>query len=272
MPNDAFSLRNIIRGVLDPAPDSEKVHLKGDSEENVVAKPAPESKKVTFKEENEDKTVVKPEENEKNEDLPDYWQLRKMLAAMITQEQVKDRDEKQDQLSRKEKENLDEIAAKYHSDEDWHLLNKDAPKSLRETSPVRPSASKSLRETSPIRLYAPRNSQENFPVNPYVTSEYQTVQRAPEYRAEDMEPMPLPPPPIPPPIPSRTGPIKPTTLLPPPYRSGKIPILIPGRQAFSAPGEKFDPQLQAVFPLIFYNNEREQKAIKWEPVSFQLVK
>jgi len=47
VPNDTFSLRNIIRDVLDPAPDSEKVHLKRDSEKNVVAKPAPESKRVT---------------------------------------------------------------------------------------------------------------------------------------------------------------------------------------------------------------------------------
>ena len=145
---------------------------------------------------------------------------------------------------------------------------KDAPKSLRETSPVRPSAPRSLRETSPIRPYAPRNSQETFPFNPYVTSGYQTIQRAPEYRAEDMEPMPL----LPPPIPSHTGPINPTRLPPPSYRSGKFPILIPRRQAFSAAGEKFDPQLQACFPLIFDNDEREQKAIDWEPVSFQLVK
>ena len=65
MPNDAFSLWNIIRDVLDPAPDSEKVHLKRDSEENAVAKPVPESKTVTFKEGNEVKTVVKPVENEK---------------------------------------------------------------------------------------------------------------------------------------------------------------------------------------------------------------
>ena len=117
MPSDAFSLWNIIRDVLDPVPVSEKVHFKGDSEENAVAKPAPESKRVTFKEENEDETVVKPEENEKNEDLPDYGQLRKMLAAMITQEQLKDKDEKQDQLPPKEKENLDEITSKYRSDE-----------------------------------------------------------------------------------------------------------------------------------------------------------
>ena len=191
-----------------------------------------------------------------------------MLAAMTTQEQLKDRDEKQDQPSPKGKENLDETTAKYHSDEDWHLLNKDTPKSLRETSPIRPSAPRSLRETSPIRPYAPRDSQETFPVNPYVTSGYQTVQRAPEYRAENMEPMPLPPPPIP----SRRGPIKPALLLPLPYRNGRAPLSIPWRRAFSAPGEKFDPQLQASFPLIFDNDEREQKAIDWEPVSFQLVK
>ena len=101
-----------------------------------MAKPAPESKKVTFKEENEVETVVKPYENEKNEYPPDYRQLRKMLAAMTTQEQVKVRDEKQDQPSPKGKENLGEITAKYHSDGDRHLLNNDAPKSLRETSPA----------------------------------------------------------------------------------------------------------------------------------------
>ena len=281
VPNDAFSLWNIIRDVLDPAPDSEKVHLKSDSEENAVAKPAPESKRVTFKEENDVETVVKPEENEKNEDPPDYRQLRKMLAAMTTQEQLKDRDEKQDQPSPKGKENLDETTAKYHSDEDWHLLNKDTPKSLRETSPIRPSAPRSLREISPIRPYAPRNSQDTFPVNPFVTSEYQTVQRAPEYRAGNTEPMSLPPPPIP----SQAGPIpkdmkcrpqdiKPITLPPPPYRSGNAPLSIPRRQrrVFSAPGDKFDPQLQACFPLIFDNDEDEQKALGWEPVSFQLVK
>ena len=85
-------------------------------------------------------------------------------------------------------------------------------------------------------------------------------------------PPPIPPPPIPPPIPRRTGPIKPALLPPPPYRSGKIPKSIPRRRASSAPGEKFDPQLQACFPLIFDNDESEQKAIDWEPVSFQLVK
>ena len=36
---------------------------------------------------------------------------------MMTQEQIKDRDEKQDQLSPQNKEDLDEITARYHSDE-----------------------------------------------------------------------------------------------------------------------------------------------------------
>ena len=57
MPNDAFSLWNFITDALDPTPDSEKVHLKEDSEENTVIKPAPESEKVYFKEESEEKTV-----------------------------------------------------------------------------------------------------------------------------------------------------------------------------------------------------------------------
>ena len=130
MPNDAFSLWNFITDALDPTPDSEKVHLKEDSEENTVIKPAPESEKVYFKEESEEKTVVKHEEDEKKEDPPDYRQLRKMLAAMAAQEQVKDRDKEQDQLSPQDEEDLDEIAARYHSEEDWPLLNKDAPRSL----------------------------------------------------------------------------------------------------------------------------------------------
>ena len=52
----------------------------------------------------------------------------------------------------------------YHSDEDWPLLNKDALRSLKETTPMRPSALRSLRETSPIRPTAPRNSRETSPI------------------------------------------------------------------------------------------------------------
>ena len=214
VPNDAFSLWNIIKDVLDPAPDSEKVHLKGDSEENAVAKPAPESKKVTFKEENEVETVVKPQENEKNEDPPDYRQLRKMLAAMTTQEQLKVRDEKQDQPSPKEKENLGEIIAKYHSDGDRHLLNNDAPKGLRETSPVRPPVPRSLRETSLIRQS--------------VRFSHQTVKRSPEQEKRN------------------TGRSHPP--MPPPPCGGKGPPLGVSRKGvFSSPEDKFDPHLEASF-------------------------
>ena len=54
VPTDAFSLWNIIRDVLDPAPESGKVHVKEESEEK--------------------KTHVK-EEDEEKEAMPTYWQL-----------------------------------------------------------------------------------------------------------------------------------------------------------------------------------------------------
>ena len=101
-----------------------------------------------------------------------------MLAAVTTQEQPKDRDEEQDQPSPKQKENLGEITAKYHSDGDRHLLNKDAPKGLRETSPVRPSAPRSLRETSPIRQF--------------VRFSHQTVKGSPEQEKRNTD-APIPP-------------------------------------------------------------------------------
>lgn len=37
MPTDVFSLWKIIIDALDLAPESEKVHLKGESEEKIVA-------------------------------------------------------------------------------------------------------------------------------------------------------------------------------------------------------------------------------------------
>ena len=95
-----------------------------------------------------------------------------MLAAMTANEHVKDRDEKKDQLSPEDEEDLEEIAARYHSDEDWPLLDKDAPRSSKESSPIRPSAPMSLRDTSPIR--------------PSVRFKHQTVKRSPEYEKKDM--------------------------------------------------------------------------------------
>ena len=151
----------MIRDHLDPASESEKVHVKEESEE----------KKLPVKEESEEKEAI-----------PTYRQFNKMLAAMTANECVKDRDEKKDQLSPEDEEDLEEIAVRYHSDEDWPLLDKDAHKSLRETSPIRPSAPRSLRETSPIR--------------PFVRFKHQTVKRSPGYKKKDMghSSPPLPPP------------------------------------------------------------------------------
>ena len=70
---------------------------------------------------------------------------------MTANEHVKNKDEKKDQLSLQDKKDLEKTTARYHSDEHWSFLAKDAPKSLRKTSLIRPSAPRSLRETSPIR-------------------------------------------------------------------------------------------------------------------------
>ena len=107
VPTDTFSLWNMIRDALDPAHESEKVHVK--------------------------------EKSEDEEAILSYQQLNTMLAAMDTDSHTENRDEKKDQLSPQDEEDLEETAAQYHSDEDWPLLAKDAPKSLRGTSPIRPS-------------------------------------------------------------------------------------------------------------------------------------
>ena len=90
MPSDAFSLWNIIRDALDPAPDSERFMLK---------------RKVRGK-----KVHVR-EESEEQEARPGYRQLNEWLAAMTANEHVKDRDEKIDQLSPQDEEDLEETAA-----------------------------------------------------------------------------------------------------------------------------------------------------------------
>ena len=61
VPTDAFSLWNIIRDALDPAPEYEKGHLKEESAE----------KKVSIEEKSEEKEAT-----------PSYLQLNEMLAAM----------------------------------------------------------------------------------------------------------------------------------------------------------------------------------------------
>lgn len=106
VPTDTFSLWNMIRDTLDPAHESEKVHVKEGSEEE--------------------------------ESKPDYRQLN-MLSAMNTDSHAENRDEKKDQLSPQDEEDSKEVAVRYHSDEDSSFLAKDTPKSLREISPSRPS-------------------------------------------------------------------------------------------------------------------------------------
>ena len=164
MPTDAFSLWNIIRDALDPAPKSEKVHVKEESE----------GEKVLVKEEDEEKEAI-----------PTYRQLNEMLAAIAANEHVEDRDEKKDQLSPQHEEDLEETAL-YDSDEDWPLLDKDAPRSLRETSPVRRSAPRSSKESSPIRPSAPMSLRDTSPIRPSVRFKHQTVKRSPEYEKKDM--------------------------------------------------------------------------------------
>ena len=61
-----------------------------------------------------------------------------MLAAMNTNSHLESGDEKEEQLSPQDEKDLEESAAHYHSDKDWSFLAKDTPKSLRETSPIRP--------------------------------------------------------------------------------------------------------------------------------------
>ena len=69
VPTDTFSLWNIIRDALDPAHESEKVHVK--------------------------------EESKDEEAILSYQQLRATLAAMDTDHHTENRDEKKDQLSLK---------------------------------------------------------------------------------------------------------------------------------------------------------------------------
>ena len=133
---------------------------------------------------------------------------------MTANEHVEDRDEKKDQLSPQDEKDLEETTARYHSDEDWPFLAKDAPKSLRKTSLIRPSAPRSLRETSLIRQS--------------VRFSHQTVKRSPEQERRN------------------TGRSQPP--MPPPPCGGKGPPLgVSRKRVFSSPKDKFDPHLEAYF-------------------------
>ena len=70
--------------------------------------------------------------------------------------------EKKEQLSPQDEEDLEEAAAQYHSGEDWSIVAKSAPKSLRKTSPIRSSirsrhqtVKSSKQEKKNMRLFHP---------------------------------------------------------------------------------------------------------------------
>ena len=122
----------------------------------------PESEKVHLKEESEEKIVSIKEEKEDKEAIPSYWRLNEMLAAMTAQEKVRDKDERKEQFS--DEQDLEEKIPQLHSDEDWLLLNKEPPRSPRETYPIRPSAPRSLGQTSSIQPPTSRNLKDTSPV------------------------------------------------------------------------------------------------------------
>ena len=97
----------MIRDALDPLHESEKIKVKGEEEDT--------DSKLS------------------------YQQLREMLAAMNTNSHLQSGDEKEEQLSPQDEKDLEAAAARYHSGEDWSFFAKNAPKSLRDTSPIRPS-------------------------------------------------------------------------------------------------------------------------------------
>ena len=204
IPTYTFPLWNMIRDALDPAHEFENVPVKEESKVGKVP--------VKQKSESENVPVIKKSENE--EAIPSCRQLNKWLATMTANEHVEDRDEKKDQLSPQDEEDLEETAARYHSDEDWSFLAKDAPKSLRKTSLIRPSTPRSLRETSPIRHS--------------VRFSHQTVKGSPQQERRN------------------TGRSHPP--MPPPPCGGKGPLLgVSQRRVFSSPEDEFDPYLEACF-------------------------
>ena len=254
VPTDAFSLWNIIRDALDPAPESEKVHLK---------------------EESADKKVSIEEESDEKEATPSYRQLNQMIAAMTAQEKVIDRDDKKEQVS--DEEDLEKEVSQDHSDEDWSLLNKDAPRSLRETSPIRlsapksliktsptrppasrnsreislikPSASRGSRQMSPIRIYAPESLRQTSPGKTSVRPKHKTDKKFPKYEESDIG-HPLPP---------------------PPYKGEGPPLEAPRRRVFSSPDDELDPHLEACFPIIF-GGSGGRTAPHWEPIPMKMIK
>ena len=113
VPTDIFSLWSVVRDALDPTHESERVKVK------------------------ENKDNAEPKSS--------YQQLKQMLAAMNINSHPENGEEKEKQLSPHDEEDLEEAAASYHCDEDWSFLAKDTPRSLRDTSPIRPSVKFNLK-------------------------------------------------------------------------------------------------------------------------------
>ena len=101
IPTYTFPLWNMTRDLLYPAHEFEKVPVKEEIEVG----------KVPVKQERESEKVPVIKESENEEAIPSYWQLNEWLAAMTANEHVKDRDEKIDQLSPQDEEDLEETAA-----------------------------------------------------------------------------------------------------------------------------------------------------------------
>ena len=106
-----------------------------------------------------------------------YQQLNEMLATMTAQEQVRDKNERKKQFS---DEDLEEKIPQHHSDENWLLLNKEPPRSPRETSPIRHFAPRSLGRMFSIKPPAPRDLKDTSPIRPAMRFKHQTVKRSPE--------------------------------------------------------------------------------------------
>ena len=79
IPNENFSLWNLIRDALDPLHESERIKVK-EEEEDIDSKPS-------------------------------YQQLREMLAAMNTNSHLESGDEKEEQLLPQDEKDLEETAA-----------------------------------------------------------------------------------------------------------------------------------------------------------------
>ena len=101
----------MIRDALDPTHESKKIkEVKGDEEIN-----------------------------------PSYRQLRGMLATMSTHDNPENEDEQENSLSPQDEDTLEKAAARYHSEDEWSFLAREAPKDLKEPLSAKSSVSFNLK-------------------------------------------------------------------------------------------------------------------------------